>query len=384
MERKKALLIGSMHFTLDAYMGFFAIYLVIARLDPVKAALIATITSFLGNLIQPFMGYTADRLRGKMPLFIGLLLTSVFMSLLGITKNYILLFLFVLLGTLGTSLFHPAGANVAGAVSKRKKDASFAIFSTMGTIGYSLSQPIFSAFTGRFGTESSFILSFPTVFLAISYLLFSNVEIHGYEKDINFRELKQIFMKRLLPIMLLFFIMVFRSAFIFALHLFLAKTFEEWGFVRHIYSVANTVFLLSGAAGIFLAGHIALWIKPRKLLFLSLVGFLPFFLLFIYSGSSGKLFPAFLFLAISGFILTSGHAVNIVMGQRVAPEMTSTISGVLMGFAWAVSSFGPTLCALLRDAIPALPGLASGLVILTLFPLIAALLSRFLSIEVDE
>jgi len=383
MRKKTVALVGGVHFTLDAYMGFFAVYLVIAGLDPVKAALISTVTSFVGNILQPFMGYTADRLRGKLPLFIGLLLTSVFMSAVGVTTNYTLLFIFVLFGTLGSSIFHPAGANIAGGASERRKDTSFAIFSTLGTIGISLSQPIFSFFTGKFGNSFSPLLAIPAILIAGSYLAFSRVVIHGKEERINFRDLRNVFTKRLLPILLLFFIMVFRSAFVMAMNLFLAKTFEEWGFSRGLYSTANTVFMLSGALGILLAGYLSSWIRPRRVLFLSLVGFFPFFLLFILFGKAQHALASFLFLALTGFVLNSGHAANIVMGHRVVPEMTSTVSGVLMGFAWAVSSFGPTLCALLRGSIGAFPGLASGLIILTVFPLAAAGLALLLSVEVD-
>jgi FSR family fosmidomycin resistance protein-like MFS transporter len=383
MKKKTVFQIGGMHFALDMYMGFFAVYLVIADLNPVRAALISTVSSFIGNGLQPFMGYAADRLRGKLPLFIGLVLTSVFISLIGLTTNYMLLFFFVLAGTLGSSLFHPAGANIAGGASESKKDASFAIFSTLGTIGYALSQPAFSFFTARFGNSLSYLLSLPTVLIALFYVAFSGVEIHGKGEPVQLRELGRILSRRLVPILLLFFIMVFRSAFVMSMNLFLAKTFEEWGFGREIYSTANTVFMLSGAAGILSAGFLASRIKPRRILFISLCGFFPFFLLFLFYGKAHNAAASFLFLALTGFMVYGGHAANIVMGHRIAPEMTSTISGVLMGFAWAISSFGPTLCALLRGSIGAFPGISSGLLILTIFPLVAAGLALLLSVEVD-
>lgn len=383
MDRKKLFLVALMHLVLDSYTGFFGVYLVIARLDITKAAVIGTITSLFGNLCQPFMGYAADRVRGKMPLFLGLLISPLALSFIGITQNYFLLFLLVLFGKTGSSVFHPAGANIAGAAGTEKKDASFAIFSTAGTIGFSLSQLLFSAFTARFGTHNSFLMAIPALSLALLFFFFGKAEVHGYDKKLDFGEFKKILVKRFLPLFLLFLIMVFRSSFLIAMSFLLAKNFEEWGFSRYVYSTANTVFTLSGAAGMLAAGAIIRLLKPRRLLFISLVGFLPFFLLFIYFGYSMKVVPTFLFLALSGFIVHSGHASNIVMGHRIAPEMTSTISGILMGFAWGVSSFGPALAALLRDSIPLLPGLSSGVVILALFPLVGGILSLYLTKEVD-
>jgi FSR family fosmidomycin resistance protein-like MFS transporter len=383
MEKKKLFFLSTLHILLDSYMGFFAIYLVIAALDPIKSALIITVSNFAGNILQPFMGYGADRLRGKIPIFLGLLLTSVSMSLIGLTTQYGALFILVLFGNLGSSLFHPAGANIAGAAGLSKKDAAFAIFVTIGTIGFALSQPYFSAFTAKYGTEKSFTLAFPAVAFAFFYLFFGKVEIHGEGEKINLLELKRVLVRRALPISLLFFIMVFRTALILSINSFLAKIFEEWGFSRPVYSSANTVFMLSGAAGILAAGHLTDLVKPRKILSVSLSGFLPFFFMFIFFGASGKLFPTMVFLALTGFILNGGHAANIVMGHRVAPEMTSTISGILMGFAWATASFGPILCANFSGFFPVMGGFASGLTILTIFPVLAFVLSIFLSREVD-
>jgi len=383
METKKVLFIGSMHFFIDSYMGFFAIYLVIAKLDPIKSALIATTTIFVGNILQPFFGYAADKIRGKLPVFIGLFITPVAMSLLGTTRSYSLLFTLVLLGQIGSSFFHPAGANIAGAAGTKSRDKSFAIFSTIGTVGYSLSQPIFSAFTGTFGISRSFYLAAPTVCLAFLYLVFSNTGIHGPEKELNFGEFRNILQKRLWPILLLFFIMVFRSAFIIAVVTFLAKVFDDWGFSRAVYSIATPIFMLSGAGGILLAGHLTHRIRPRKLMVFTLTLFLPFFVLFLLCGKHGAIGYALILLAISGFIIHGGHAANVVMGHRIAPEMTSTISGILMGFAWAVSSFGPTVAAVTGGSIRGFSGIASGFLILSIFPILAAVLSLLLPSEVD-
>jgi FSR family fosmidomycin resistance protein-like MFS transporter len=373
-----------MHFLLDAYMGFFAIYLVIARLDPLRAALIATATSFVGNLLQPFMGYAADRLRGRLLLFLGLCITAISMSSIGLTTAYWMLFILVLLGHVGSSIFHPAGANISSAAGFEKKDRSFAVFSFIGTIGFSLSQPLFSSFTGRFGIQSSPYLAIPTLLVAAGYLLFSRMEVHGPEEQLRLADLGNLLASRGMPILLLFFIMVFRSAFVLSMATFLAKTFEQWGFPRSVYSSAVPIFLIAGAFSILLCGHLTHIIKPRLLLAVTQTAFIPFFILFLLFGQRGALLPSLVFLALSGGIVWGGHGANIVIGHRVAPEMTSTISGILMGFAWAASSFGPTLCAYTADLVGPFPGMASGLLLLTLFPVGASILSILLPHSVDD
>jgi len=382
MDKKKVALVGSMHFVLDAYMGFFAVYYVIARLDPVKSAIIMTVSSFAGNALQPFMGFAADRIRGRLPLFVGLVLSPLCMSAIGLSTNYAALLVLVLLGHLGSSVFHPAGANVAGAAGLTKKESSFAIFTTIGTVGYSLSQLVFSIFTGAFGTRASVLLMAPGIALGLAYLLFSKTEIHGHHEHIPLGTLRRLLAKRLFPILLLFLIMVFRTVFVGSVNFFLAKVFEEWGFSRAVYGSAQTVFMFAAAGGILVAGQIAHRVKPRWLLLVPMAGFFPFFILFLLFGASGSLVPAFVFLGMTGFVLHGGYGTNIVLGQKIAPEMTSTISGILMGFAWAAASFGPTLCAYTRGLVPSFGNYASGLLVVSFFPLAASALSLLLSREV--
>jgi FSR family fosmidomycin resistance protein-like MFS transporter len=329
------------------------------------------------------MGYAADRIRGKLPVFLGLCIAAISMSLIGLSRSYGILFILVLLGQIGQSFFHPAGANIASEAGKVNRDRSFAIFSFTGTIGYSLSQPIFSGFTGRFGTQASPFLAIPTVLYALIYLWTSRMEVHGTGESVKLKDLRQILLKRAGPLLLLFFIMMFRSAFVLSLATFLAKTYEQWGFSRAVYSSVVPVFLIAGAFGILVCGHLTHVIKPRILLALTQIAFAPFFLFFLLYGKSGNLWVSLVFLAISGFIVWAGQGANIVMGHRIAPEMTSTVSGILMGFAWAASSFGPTLCAYSADLFPGFSGLASGLLLLTIFPIAAAILSLLLPRSVD-
>jgi FSR family fosmidomycin resistance protein-like MFS transporter len=383
MEKKKVIMLGCMHFFLDMHMSFFPIYFVIAQLNPTRAALIISVSAFVGNILQPVMGYASDRLHGKLPIFLGMLITAVSMSLIGRTIQYTTLFFLVFMGHMGSSLFHPAGAHGSSIAGVTKKDASFAIYSTLGFVGFSLSQPIFSAFTGRFGVGNSFLLAIPTVSIAFFYLLSSRKENVEHSETPHLKEVADLLLKRSSPVLLLFFIMVFRSAFVFSMNSFLAKSFEEWGYSRSVYSSANMFFSIFGSAGVFAAGYLASIVKPRKLMFLSLVGFFPFFLLFVHFGRLGNFFLTFLLLSVTGFIVHGGHGMNIVMGHRIAPEVMSTISGILMGFAWAASQFGPILCATSSGLFVKIGGISSGLFVMSFFPLIAAALSLFLPTEVD-
>ena len=384
MQKRKVFLLAGLHFAVDMYAGFFAIYMVLARLDLVRAALIASIASFIANGTQPLQGYWADRIRGKVPVFVAVLAASLFISSIGLTTNYTLLFFILVAGLLGVSLFHPAGSNISAAAGLERKERSFSIFVTIGTFGFAFSQPCFSAVTGILGLRASPLLAVPGICLALYYLFFTRTEITGPKNRIDLRSIRQMLRQKIGIILLLFSITVLRHGFIMSVGFFIAKMFSDWGFSRLHFSLAGAFYIFAGALGILVAGYIAHRVKTKTICLFSLIGFLPPFFIMLLTGQRGLLWPTYIALIFTGFVIQMSHVPIVIMGHRVLPEGTSTISGILMGFAWSLGRLVYPLVPVLSNAVGWAPGLASGLVILTLLPLSAAFLTLFLPENVED
>ncbi len=379
MNRPRTLAISAMHFSADLYSLFFPIYMVIAGLDPARAAMIFAVSSLIANGLQPAMGLWADRVRGKLPVFLGLAVGAVGMSLIGLTSSYVLLSLLVLAGRLGISLFHPAASNIAGAAGGREHgELAFSIFMAIGIAGGSLSQLCFSLFTERFGNPASILLALPALLIALLYLFKGRMGIAGPHQSIDLAQAVRALRGRLARLLLLLAIMILRYGFMAAIGFFAAKLFADWGFSRAAYSAAPTFYNLAGAGGLLLSGVIAHRVRPRTLFIVSQLAFLPFLALMTWFGGRSALWPALAALSVTGFVLNLSQVANITMGHRLLPEMTSTVSGILMGFAWAIGEFAQPLMVPFSGAFPWAPGLASGLVVLVVMPLLATLLTLFL------
>jgi FSR family fosmidomycin resistance protein-like MFS transporter len=378
VNKKQVFFVGALHFWSDIYALFFPVYMAIAGLDPVRSAAIAGVSSLIANALQPLLGYWSDRQRGKLPVFLGLLLGALPLSMIGLTRSYGLLFLLVLLGRLGISMFHPGATNIAGAAGRHRGELSFSIFLTLGVVGMAFSQPYFSLVTARLGNSASVLLAVPAVAVACVYLLSGRMAIYGPPQTLDLRAAWRVLRLRAGPIGLLLLIMVFRQGFITAIGFFSAQMFADWGFSRLSYSSANTFFNLAGGAGILLSGAAAHRFRPRGVILFSLLAFLPFFGLLLVSGSSRSLWLAFAGLGVCGFILNLSQVQNVMLGHRLLPEITSTVSGILMGLAWSVGELSLPLGAAFRDALPWAPGLSSSLVVLLSLPLLAVLLALLL------
>ena len=378
LNRPRTLAIGAMHFSADLYSLFFPIYMVIAGLEPARAAMIFAVSSLAANGLQPAMGLWADRVRGKLPVFLGLTVGAMSMSLIGLTRSYALLTALVVVGRLGISLFHPAGSNIAGAAGGERRDLAFSIFMSIGIAGGSLSQPYFSLFTQAFGNAASPLLALPALVIALLYLSRGRMTIAGPRQSFDLAQAARAIRGRLAPLLLLLAIMILRYGFMTAIGFFAAKLFADWGNSRAAYSAAATFYNLAGAGGLLLSGVIAHRVRPRTLFMVSQLACLPFMALLLWFGARSALWPALAALSVTGFILNLSQVANIMMGHRLLPEMTSTVSGILMGFAWAIGEFALPVGAAFSGAFPWAPGLASGLVALVVLPLLATLLTLFL------
>jgi len=381
VNRPRTAAVSVLHFSADLYSLFFPIYMVTAGLDPAWAAMIFAVSSLAANGLQPVMGLWADRVRGKLPVFLGLAVGAVGMSMIGLTRNYALLALLVLVGRLGISLFHPAGSNIAGAAGGGRSELAFSIFMAVGVVGGSLSQPYFSLFTQAFGNLASPLLALPTLAAALLYLFRGKMTIAGPRQSVDLAQAVRVLRGRLAPLALLLAIMILRYGFTVAVGFFAAKLFADWGFGRAAFSSAATFYQLAGAASALVSGVIARRVRPRTLFIVSQLAFLPFLALLLWFGGRGALWPALAALSIVGFVLNLSQVANITMGHRLVPEMTSMVSGILMGFAWAVGEFALPLGAAFSGIFRWAPGLTSGLVVLVLLPLAATALTLLLPRE---
>ncbi len=140
-------------------------------------------------------------------------------------------------------------------------------------------------------------------------------------------------------------------------------------------------FSLAGALGGFLGGRLSEILGRRAITVTGLALTAPALYLFLHTG--GILCGALLFL--TGACLFSALPVNIVMGQELLPRHASTVSGLVMGFAWGIGGLGATGLGAVADywaaSMGELAGLAQALDLVPLLPLAAAALAMGLPVK---
>jgi FSR family fosmidomycin resistance protein-like MFS transporter len=108
------------------------------------------------------------------------------------------------------------------------------------------------------------------------------------------------------------------------------------------------LFILLGAiaAGTFIGGPVGDRIGPKYVIWVSILGVLPFTLLLPYA----DLFWTEILTVVIGLVLASAFSAIVVFGQELVPGRVGTVAGVFFGFAFGAGGLGAALLGQLADA----------------------------------
>ncbi len=324
------------HFFVDLYSGALGALqpLLVRRfgLSLAQAGILGGVLVFSSSVTQPFYGYLSDRIRTRLFAALGPAVAGIFISALGISPGYEWLLAMVLLGGIGIAMFHPQASSRAVLGIESKRGRAMAVFISAGTLGLACGPTYFSFLAQRLGLGGIWWGAFPGLLSSalLLTLLPEPPRQHSRRPGFDWRALAE-FWK---PITLLYTLVFLRSAVqvVFAQFVPLYLTIER-GYSNTSASLALSGYLTAGAFGGFLGGHLADRFGGKFVITVSMIGSVPFLLLFFFGQGLASLFA----LAIGGLVLLFTIPVNVVMAQELVPSQAGTVSALMMGFAWGTS-----------------------------------------------
>ena len=350
MQTRKVLLLSAGHFINDSYNGFVAplLPLLMAKLgfSLTLAGLIISVQAMSTSLTQPLFGHLADKLRHPFFVYLGPLVTAIFLSCIGICPSYTLLLIIIMLAGIGTSAFHPQAAALAGVASGNRLGLGMSIFVTGGSAGYSLGPVIILPIVTTLGLDWTFIAVLPG--MVISFLLFRSASrsrlehrTRGLHSSISHS------IKRRWALIFLMIIAIVRAFVISGFTTFIPIFLKEKGFPIMLAGAAITVFHISGAFGALSGGGISDRFGRKPVIITSLFLAIPMLFLFLSINGPISLF----FLGMAGFMFLSSIPVNIIMAQELFPNRAGTVSSLIMGLGWGIAGLIVTPLGALADTI---------------------------------
>ncbi|MBD3386865.1 MFS transporter [candidate division KSB1 bacterium] len=370
MKTGRVNLLAMGHFINDSYQGFITplLPLLMTKLDfgLALAGLVTSIASVSTSLIQPLFGHLADRSTAPYFVVVGPLVTALFLGSIGWVDSYGMLIIIVVVAGLGTAAFHPQAAALVGGFSEKRRGLGMSMFVTGGSAGHSIGPLIIIPIVTTLGLEYSFITIIPGVLISILLFKFVPVTVTA-DLELTLERIKP---RRHSLLLLLLTIVILRSFIIVGYSTYIPIYLNDNGISLLLAGAALTVFELSGAIGAIIGGPLSDKMGVKSVILWSLILALP--LLWFFLQSTGII--ALVFLGVAGFMLFSAIPVSIILAQHFFPRQKSTVSSLMMGFAWGIGGVLVTPLGILAEKT----NLETALLVLTGVGVIAIVAALFL------
>ena len=338
-----AVIIALAHAVNDAYASIVPPLLprIMDDLD-ISIAMAATLGaafSIATALPQPLFGYLGDRFGRRSLAVGGMLVSAVFVSVIGFASSYGVLLVLLVVGGLGGAAFHPPGASYAVRVTAGKGGgARYSIFSFGGAAGYSVGPLVAVGLVAWGGMEGLWVAMLPALLLA-PFFFFGLPSGRSEARDRAPAPPPSAVLRELAgPLGIVFGI---SSAMTFVQRAFLTMEpiiVAEMGGSEALGAVALSVYLGAQAFGTVAGGVLSDRMDRPRLLFRLCALALPAHLLAVWLGPWNALGLAAI--AAAGFFGMSTLPPIVVMAQEMIPRAPGASSGIVMGLAWTVGSVG--------------------------------------------
>jgi FSR family fosmidomycin resistance protein-like MFS transporter len=317
-----------------------------------EIGLITFVYQITASLLQPLVGFYADKRPTPLALPGGTLFSLAGLAVLSVAHTYLLLLLGACLLGVGSSVFHPESSRVARMAAGGRHGLAQSLFQVGGNIGQALGPLAAALVVVRWGQSS---LAFFALLALLSGAILWNVGIwyrhHGLARlgGGGGGKTAHVEVPRGAARIGLFVML----ALIFSKYVYLASLTSYYTFYlihRFHVSVENAqlhlfAFLASVAVGTLAGGPIADRFGRKYVIWFSILGALPFTLMLPYA----SLFWTGPITVMIGLILASAFPVIVVFAQELFPGKVGMISGMFFGFAFGMGGLGAAALGWLAD-----------------------------------
>jgi FSR family fosmidomycin resistance protein-like MFS transporter len=356
------------HFTGDFYGAFLTPLLPLfvdkLGLTLTQVGFLAGISRFLAFVVQPTAGYIADHYRTRFFVLGGPLLATVFMPLIGVAPSFFLLLLFVSLGSIGVSMFHPTSAGMVSQYAGNHAGLSMSFFNLGGTLAFGLGPVFIAFFVHSFGLKASpWTMVFGLLLIALLFKIVPVPTAEGLAKLGFVGSIREAFGAVWKPIFILWAVMVLRAFAGQTFMTFIPIYYAAQGFSLLSIGTVVALFSVAGAFSGVLAGHLSDRIGFKPVFFCSHALAGPSLYLLLFVPGQWAYVSAFL----AGFFVMASLPLGVTMAQEIAPKGKSMVSSLMMGLAWGTGGMMAPLAGRMADIFSIRPVLA----LLTIIPLLS-------------
>ena len=310
------------------------------------AGLLITAYNVTSSFTQPVLGWLSDKKGLTVNISISLLISAVFVALMGITQNYYLIMLLAVLAALGHACFHPAALSMVSRLcTSENRGQLTSYFVVGGNLGYAIGPVLAGALVWWLGLPGLLFLMLPAIAMAfaLKYIPPGGIT-RGCAPMGELIDTDHVVTSKK-PFIILMIASILRAWAIFAAITFLPMYLVSQGYDLVMASMIVTLMLLTGVAGQVVGGHFSDRYGRKEFMIFGLVLSIPPFCLFMLTGGILSIIGLLLF----GFFLWSTFAVAVAMSHELLPGNVGLASGIMLGLAIGFGGLGVAVNGIIAD-----------------------------------
>ncbi len=321
------------------------------HLDFGQIGLITLVYQIVASLLQPFIGLYTDRRPMPYALAVGMCFTLTGILLLATASTFRFLLLAAAVVGTGSAVFHPESSRIARLASGGQHGFAQSFFQVGGNAGSAIGPLLAALIVLPLGLHSVSWFAIAALAGIVVLIGVGRWRSHHLARVTRSRaqaepalNLSRGSVARAIAVL---------TALVFSKYFYLASMtgyFTFYLITRFHVSVRSSqlhlfIFLGSVAAGTFLGGPIGDRIGPRYVIWVSILGVLPFTLMLPHA----NLFWTGILSAVIGFVLASAFSAIVVYAQELMPGRVGLVSGIFFGLAFGMGGIGAAVLGRIAD-----------------------------------
>ncbi len=326
-------------------------------LDFVQIGLITLTFQIAGSLLQPVVGYVTDRRPMPYSTIVGMTFTLAGLISLGFAPSYGIILVSVACIGIGSAIFHPEATRLARQASGGRQGLAQGVFQVGGQAGGSLG-PLFAAFIIVPHGQASLAWFTLAALLAMALMVWTagqhalirkhiatlKASLQGSAASSRLHSRATVMTGMVILTLLMFskiaYTESFRSFYTFYL-------IERFGVSIPTSQIMLFVFLAAQAVGVLIGGIAGDRIGRYRIIWISVLGPLPFTLLLPYA----DFFWTGVLTVVISLIIASAFASILIYAIELLPERVGLIGGLFYGLNFGLAGIAAAILGGLADSI---------------------------------
>jgi FSR family fosmidomycin resistance protein-like MFS transporter len=319
-------------------------------LDFVQLGILTLVFQCTASLLQPLIGIYTDRRPLPYSIATGMAFTLVGLLVLGFAPQYWLLVIGAAAIGFGSAVFHPESSRVARLASGGRHGFAQSTFQVGGNTGQAIG-PLLAAFVVLPHGQSSiawFALAALCGMLTLSWVgRWYSAHMRAAAKRPPVSTALPFDRRTTIVALVVLTLLTFTKNIYMAgvSNYFTFYLIHKFGTDVQTSQLMLFVFLGASALGVFIGGPIGDRFGPKFVIWLSILGAVPFTLALPYADFTWTAILA----VVIGIIFSSAFSAIVVFGQELMPGRIGMVAGIFFGFAFGSGGIAAAALGALAD-----------------------------------